>query len=518
MEETRIEEAGTEGARIEDPGLEEARAEDLEEIDTIIAELEVSKGRGNLILCVVNSPAYRDGIIRVIISRFPSGLIHVDEGGDVIQSLKCGEFSGIEVLIWTMPEKLTEDLTDTLNNFRELFYDAEIPSLVFLSQSFLDDVIRRAPDFWRYMGNYHELKGRDRGLAIETIDALATPLRYQSKEDLLGRCRINEYLLEKVKDEKEAAKILDELGQISYLLGDYDKASLYLKQELKISMEINYNEGVARSLHNFGILAQDTGDIDEARRLYGESLKIGQELGDKSGVARSLHQLGTLAQDTGDIDEARRLYGESQKIGQELGDKSGVAGSLHQLGTLAQAMGDIDEARRLYGESLKIGQELGDKSGVARPLHNLGTLAQAMGDIDEARRLYGESLKIGQELGDKSGVAGSLHNLGTLAQAMGDIDEARRLYGESQKIGQELGDKSGVAFTLVATSHLEEREGNLQTALELIRQAETLLQEIGSPMAEQAQRDRERVEKKIANERMSDENRTSPRRPVVDER
>jgi len=39
--------------------MEEGLTEDVEEIDTLIAELEISKGsgKGNLILCVVNPPA-----------------------------------------------------------------------------------------------------------------------------------------------------------------------------------------------------------------------------------------------------------------------------------------------------------------------------------------------------------------------------------------------------------------------------------------------------------------------------
>ncbi|MCR3882892.1 MAG: tetratricopeptide repeat protein [Methanothrix sp.] len=364
MEDARIEETKAEAARIEEPILEEERTEDLEEIDTIIAELEVSGGRGNLILCVVNAPAYRDGIIRALSRRFKSIVINVNESEDVIRSLKSGDFGGAEVLIWTMPEKLTDELADALNNFRELFYDAGVPSLVFSSQSFLDDVIRRAPDFWRYRGNYHELKGCDRGPAFEAIEALSTSLRYQNKEDLLRRERINEHLLEKVKDEREAAKILDELGQISYLLGDYDRASNYLKQELKISEEIDYKKGVARSLHQLGWLAQNTGEIIEARRLYGESLKIAQELGDKSGVARSLHNLGVLAQATGDIVEARRLYGESLKTFLDLGEKSGVAITLAQSALLEEMEGKLERSLDLIREAEKIFLELGSPTAL----------------------------------------------------------------------------------------------------------------------------------------------------------
>ena len=324
--------------------MEEIGLDDVEEVDTIIAELEISKGKGNLILCVVNAPVYRDRIIRVLENRFPSKVIFVEQGEEIIQTLKGEDLSDVKILIWSMPNKLTEDLADTLNNFRELFYDVRIPNLVFLSQSVLDDVIRRAPDFWRYRGNYYELNGAERGRTFEALDTLATPLHYQNKEDLLRRKRINEYLLEKVRDKKETAKILDELGNISYNLGEYDNASIYLKKELKVAQEMGDERGMASSLHNLGILAQDTGDIDEARRLYGESLKIKQELGDKSGVSKSLHPLGTLAQDTGDIDEARRLYSESLKIKQELGDKSGVAITLAQSALLEEKEGNLEQA------------------------------------------------------------------------------------------------------------------------------------------------------------------------------
>jgi len=124
-------------------------------------------------------------------------------------------------------------------------------------------------------------------------------------------------------------------------------------------------------------------------------------------------------------------------------------------------------------------------------------LAQATGDIAEARRLYEESLKILQDLGDKSGVSRSLHQLGMLAQATGDIPEARRLYEESLKISQDLGDKSGVAITLAQSALLEEMEGKLELALDLICKAETMFLELKSPMATQAQKDRERLEQKI---------------------
>ncbi|MEA2046326.1 MAG: tetratricopeptide repeat protein [Euryarchaeota archaeon] len=437
--------------------MEEIATADVEEIDTIITELEISKGKGNLILCVVNSPAYRDRIIQVLEGRFSSEVVHVEKGEQIIQTLRNKRPDGQDILVWIMPEKLTEDLADTLNNFRELFYAAGVPSLIFLSQSFLTNVIREAPDFWRYRGNYYELEGEVGGFAFHALETLATPLHYQDEADLLRRKRINEYLLEKVTDKMEKVKVLDELGAIYYNLGEYHEASKYVERALKLSESLGDKSDVARSRLNLGILTQDTGDLDEARRLYEDSLKTFQELDDKSGVANTLLNLGILAQDTG----------------------------------------DLGEARRLYEESLKTFQELGDKSDVANTQLNLGNLAQVTGDLDEARRLYEDSLKTFQELGDKSNVANTLHNQGILAWATGDLDEARRLYEDSLETFQELGYKSNVANSLAMMALLEETEGDLERALDLIQQAETLFIELGSSAAAHARKDRERLEKSI---------------------
>ncbi|MBE9594482.1 MAG: hypothetical protein IMF19_13510, partial [Proteobacteria bacterium] len=159
--------------------MEESLMEDVEEIDTIIVELEISKGKGNLILYVINSPAYRDKIIQTLRGRFVSNVIYVEKGEQIIRNLKEPDFDGAEILIWVMPEEPTEDLLNTLNNFRELFYEVKIPNLMFYNRAFSESVIREAPDFWRYRGNYYELKEAERGMAFEAIETLATPFSYQ---------------------------------------------------------------------------------------------------------------------------------------------------------------------------------------------------------------------------------------------------------------------------------------------------------------------------------------------------
>jgi predicted ATPase len=226
-----------------------------------------------------------------------------------------------------------------------------------------------------------------------------------------------------------------------------------------------------------------------------QAIEAAEMLDEREQKAVWIHNLGALVYRMGQYYEARKLYQQSMKIKQELGDKSGVAKSLHQMGMLAQATGEYDEARKLYPQSMKIFEELGDKSGMAKSLHQMGMLAQATGEYDEARKLYQQTMKLFQELGDKSGVARSLHQMGRLALAIGEYDVARQLYQQSMKIFQELGDKSGIALSLAQMALLEEKMGNPKAALQLILQAEAAFLELGSPYAEQARKDRERIER-----------------------
>ncbi|MCK4732984.1 MAG: tetratricopeptide repeat protein, partial [Methanophagales archaeon] len=341
--------------------MEESLIEDIEEIDTIMAELEISKGKGNLILCVVNSPAYRDRIIQTLSRRFLSKVISVEKGEQIIHNLKEQDFEGADILIWVMPEEPTEDLLNALNNFRELFYEAKIPNLMFYNRAFSDSVIKKAPDFWRYRGNYYELKEEEIGMAFAAIETLATPFSYQDKEDLLRRRRINEYLLEKIRDKEEKAKILGELGVIFYYSGELEKAIEYYEKALKLEEELEIKEGIAAILGNIGIVYSTRGELDKALEYYEKALKLHEELGKKEGIAAILGNIGVVYQTRGELDKALEYYEKALKLNEELEIKEGVAADFVNIGIIYGIKRELDNAVEYFEKALKLDEELGIK-------------------------------------------------------------------------------------------------------------------------------------------------------------
>jgi len=414
--------------------MEESVIDDLEEIDTIIAELEISKGTGNLILCVVNSPAYQDRIIQTLSGRFSSEVIPTKNGEQIIRILKEHDFDGAEILIWVMPEEPTEDLLNTLNNFRELFYDAKIPNIMFYNRAFSESVIRKAPDFWRYRGNYYELEEAESGMAFEAVETLATPFSYQDKDDLLRRKRINEYLLEKVRDKQEKANILTELGRIFYHLGEINKALKYYEKALKLDKELGSKEGMAADLGNIGTVYGIKGELDKALEYFRKALKLNEELGRKEGMANQLGNIGTVYGIKGELDKALEYFENALKLNEELGRKEGMANQLGNIGTVYKTKGELDKALEYHRKALKLNEELGIKEGIAIQLRNIGDVYYTRGEHDKALGYYKKAFKSYKEMGIKIGTARTLIKIGDVFTQKGDKERAFDYYQKAERL------------------------------------------------------------------------------------
>jgi len=417
---------------------------------------EMLKGEANIIIVELKEPV--SSLRRAVLQALES------DKSDYVGKKAIMVFGFEHSVPSVGPAPALDELNQSRDNFPKSFSG---PLLIWLPDYALTRLAREAPDFWGWRSGVFEFSP-DQEL-ISTVEKVAGQDSETSNLSLAE------------KRERSAA--------LEGLIRDYQELQRGERED----------RALAAILHRLGDIRRQLGEYGEARRLYEKSLKISQDLGDKSAVSKVLKQLGTLAYLTGDLGEARRLYEKSLKIDTDLGDRGSLSKVLHHLGRLAQDTGDLGEARRLYAQSLKISQNLGDKNEVSISLHRLGRLAQDTGDLGEARRLYKESLKISQDLGDKSAVSKVLHQLGRLAQDTGDLREARRMYEECLKIDKYLGDKRGSAITLAQYSLLEEQEGNLDQALDIIKQAEVLFVELGSPLAAQAQEDRQRLETKRGN-------------------
>jgi tetratricopeptide (TPR) repeat protein len=422
--------------------MESISLEDLDEVDLLLTELEISQGKRNLILCVVASPSYRDKVIEVIKSRFSARITPVETGDTLISDLRNVKPKTEEILIWTLPETLAQDVLDALNNFRELFYDAGVPSLIFMTPAGLDDVIWKAPDFWRYRGGYHILKGEDHGQAYQAVEALSIPLNfsYQNKKELLRRKRINEHLLDKMKNKSEKLKILIELGSVHSVLSEQRKAIEYFRQALAIASEIGDKRGEENALGNVGNAYYFLGEVHKAIEHYEHALVIAREIEDKRNEGVWLGNLGGAYAGMGEIRKAVEYHDQALAMAREIGDKMAASANLGNLGLDYVGMGEMRKAIEYHEQALTIAREIEDRRGEGKLLGNLGVAYAYLGNTSKAIDYYEQQLKITQEIGDRRSEGTALWNMSFALDQLGKRDQAIECAKAALKIREAIED------------------------------------------------------------------------------
>lgn len=420
--------------------MEPLSLEDLDEVDLLLTELKISQGNGNLILCTVASPAYRERIIEVIKARFPARILSVENGDSLISDLRSIKPKREEILIWILPETLSKDIIDALNNFRELFYDAGVTSLIFMTPSVLDDLIWKAPDFWRYRGGYHILKGEDHGHAYQAIEALSIPLgfSYQNKEELLRRKSIDEYLLEKINNKRDRANILLELGTIHFLLCEVRKSINCYEHALKICHEIGNLTGEGVSLGDLGNAYAALGDDKEAIQYYEHALVIAREIGDRQGEGMRLGNLGNAYKNLGETRKAIDYQEQALAIARERGDRRNEGINLGNLGTAYAALGETRKAIEYYEQALAIEREIGDKLGEGAELGSLGLAYFDLGNTRKAIDYYEMALEIACKIGDRRNEGIWLGNLSDAYAGLGEQSKAIEFLKSANEIFKQI--------------------------------------------------------------------------------
>jgi tetratricopeptide (TPR) repeat protein len=112
-------------------------------------------------------------------------------------------------------------------------------------------------------------------------------------------------------------------------------------------------------MNNLGDVAYHRGDYDKARALYDESLSIKRRIGDKFGIAYSLRSLANVMYRQGDQASARALYAESLERRRTLGERSGIAECLEGLAAVATAEGRYERSATLFAAADALRENLG---------------------------------------------------------------------------------------------------------------------------------------------------------------
>ena len=157
----------------------------------------------------------------------------------------------------------------------------------------------------------------------------------------------------------ESATTLANLGDVSYLLDDYDSAKEYHLEALGMRQAAGSEVELALSHHSLGAIHYTCGDLEQSLENFEQALELRQRLKLVPEQAETLAGLSVVLAALDEEARATEAVGRSLEItdqfemgGRRLGVLESLAGMQEKLGNATQALKALREARAVEREQL----------------------------------------------------------------------------------------------------------------------------------------------------------------------
>jgi len=294
-------------------------------------------------------------------------------------------------------------------------------------------------------------------------------------------------LEEKEGELREKGSVLERLGDIKKIVGEYDVCMKYWNDALLLWKQLYEKENVSR-LHRkmAGVLWEELGDAEKAKEHHEEALKILEKEPEGVELASLFEDIAHMYYRVGDMAKALSWAQKALELAKKLNEYEVIASSYASLGTIYSFTGDrkkalecleralkialdncyMDTALRAYNnlavelpaeeyerrlECLEKGYELAKKVGQIRMISWIGNVLAyeyiGTGNMSKAVLLMEESIALDRKTGNMPGLSSSLVWLGFAYQILGEWGKSEQYYKESLSISQRLKDFQAIGFS-----------------------------------------------------------------------
>ncbi|MFZ0965232.1 MAG: protein kinase [Candidatus Bathyarchaeia archaeon] len=351
---------------------------------------------------------------------------------------------------------------------------------------------------------YHFLEGGDRDKALDYFlkageKAAKVFANGEAASYFQSALRLLE---EKEREPRERGRVLEVLGDIKRLVGEYDASIKFWNDALLLWKQLDEKETTAR-LHRkiANVSWLNMGDAKKAKEHHAAAFKI-LETEPESVELASLYEdmAGMVAMGaTGKMAEAFSLGEKAVELAKKLNAHEVMAHSYMWLGEILSWLGNRKKASECFERALKIALdngymetavwayddlaiwlpteenerrleyyekafELAKKVGtvdwIALIGQHLAIMYVGMGNMNKAVTLAEESAALNRKVGNMIQLSWSLHQLGFIHQILGEWDKSEQYSNEALNIAQRLDDfqSIGSAFGYLGWFHFDRGE------------------------------------------------------------
>jgi tetratricopeptide (TPR) repeat protein len=238
---------------------------------------------------------------------------------------------------------------------------------------------------------------------------------------------------------QEKARVLETLGEIKRIVGEYDDCLKRWNEALLLRKQLNEKEKVAE-LHRrvARVLWREVGKTEQAQENFESALEILKAEPESVELAALYAARASMSYFTEDVTKARSWAEKALELGKKLNAFEVVASAYVDLGLVFGATGEKKKAVENMEKALKTAL---DNSYIEIALRAYNNLAAELPAEENERRLecYEKGLELAKKAGHIQGTGWAGAVLATSYFGMGNIDKARTLAEESDALARKIG-------------------------------------------------------------------------------
>jgi tetratricopeptide (TPR) repeat protein/tRNA A-37 threonylcarbamoyl transferase component Bud32 len=311
---------------------------------------------------------------------------------------------------------------------------------------------------WETVGNKEEASRRHQ-MALEILEkepeTVELAILYEDLSRMLWRSGKHAESLpwaqkafaiaQKSGDAEVLARCYASLGALSLFEGEYDRASQYLEQGVKIAVDNNCVASL-RLYQNLGNVYFAKGDFQRSFETCQRAFELAKKVGDILWTAMNGYLLASIYVFMGEMQKAVALYEEALVLDKKAKNSTHIATIMTGLGQCYCLMGEWDRSLQFLNEGLELSQKIGDYqvSGIANKW--LGELYVDMENFAQAERYLDEANSIFERAGDKTGQLCEVYpTLSRIYLTRGEVGRARELIEKAYEYAVKTESKSDIA-------------------------------------------------------------------------
>lgn len=279
-------------------------------------------------------------------------------------------------------------------------------------------------------------------------------------------------LRKKLDSAKEDSNKVNTLIALSkeYLSTDPELAKIYASEAKRISIAINYPQGIAYGYKGLGLAFLIQGKYIETIDNFEKSLAVFDSIGDKKGQANILSNEGTVYFNQSDDAKALELYLKALHVAEQTTDSTRIATILLNIGAIyAHKKATYDKAEGYYLRAQSIAKSLEDRNIIATINSNLGELKLIKDEYESAINFLKASLK---EYDGSENTPYALNLLGKVYQKKGDYQTAINYHQQAFEFSKKIDAPIDIAQSLLGLGDAYSLKGEYQTAINYYSEAE----------------------------------------------